>query len=175
MIEILKKRRSVRTFLDIPVDKEKIEILIQAALLSPTSKDSRPWEFIFVDERELIDKMSECKPAGSQFMKHAPLALVVMAEENKSQAWIEDTVIAANNIQNTAESIDVGSCWVQIRGRMYDDNTTSEEYIRTLFNIPDHFKIECIIALGYKEMQRPPHIEEHLKFDRIHFNSFTKE
>ncbi len=75
MLELLQKRRSIRQFTDQKVEQEKVDILLEAALRSPTSKNSRPWEFIVVNTPELMEKLSTAKEYGAAFAKHAPLAL----------------------------------------------------------------------------------------------------
>ena len=73
MLEILKNRRSIRKYKDKKVEDEKIEQLIYAALLSPTSRNFYSWEFIVVDDKEIIGGLSKAKTSGSAFLKDAPL------------------------------------------------------------------------------------------------------
>jgi len=140
MIELLRARRSVRNYLDKSIETEKIEILKEAVLRSPSSRNFDPWEFIFVDDRELLEKLALSKRHGSQFLAHAALGIVICGDGGKSDVWIEDCSIASILVQMVAQSMGLGSCWIQIRKRMVDDQTTSEDYIRKLLNVPGLFK-----------------------------------
>ena len=72
-ISLIEKRRSIRKFKDQPVEEEKIDILVEAALRSPSSMSRNPWEFIVVTDRDCLERLSQAKPHGSTFLKGAPL------------------------------------------------------------------------------------------------------
>lgn len=172
MIELLRAHRSIRKYMDRPIEPKKIEILKEAVLRSPSSRNFDPWEFVFVDDRELLKKLALSKRHGSRFLEHAALGIVVCADGDKSDVWIEDCSIASILAQMIAQSMGLGSCWIQIRKRMYDDRTTSEEYIRKMLNIPDRVNVESIVAIGYPVETREPLPREELKEEKIHFNGF---
>ena len=172
MIELLRARRSIRKYADQPIEPEKIEILKEAVLRSPSSRNFDPWEFIFVDERELLKKLASSKQHGSKFLESATLGIVICGDGEKSDVWIEDCSIASILVQMVAQSIGLGSCWIQIRNRMHDGKMTSEEYIRNLLNVPDHMHIESIIAIGYPEETREPLPREKLKEEKVRFNRY---
>jgi nitroreductase len=172
MIELLRKRRSIRKYTDKVIETEKIEILKEALLRSPTSRSFDPWEFIFIDDRELLKLLAISKPHGAGFLKGAVLGIVICADEQKSDVWIEDCSIASILVQMVAQSIGLGSCWIQIRNRNFDDRMTSEDYIRKLLDIPSGIKVESIIALGYPAEKKEPVPPESLKYEKIHINSF---
>ena len=112
---LIQKRRSIRKFQEKPVENEKIEILIEAALRSPSSRGHNPWEFVVVTERDSLEKLSSAKIHGSEFLKNAPLGMVVCADEDKCDVWVEDCSIASTFIFLASESLGLGSCWIQIR------------------------------------------------------------
>ena len=172
MIELLRDRRSIRKCTDKSIDSEKIELLKEAVLRSPSSRSFDPWEFIFVDDRELLKQLAPCKPHGAKFLEHAALGIVICADEQKSDVWIEDCSIASILVQMTAQSIGLGSCWIQIRKRAYDETTTSEDYIKDLLNMPGNMKVESIISLGYPAEKREPVLKEELKYEKIRLNSY---
>ena len=120
--ELLKSRRSIRQYSDQKIEEEKISQLTAAALMSPASKRSNPWEFIVVEEKEMLKKLSECRNNGSQMLAGAPLAVVVLADTSKSDVWIEDVSIAALIIQLQAQDLGLGSCWVQIYNRRTNES-----------------------------------------------------
>jgi len=172
MIELLRNRRSIRKYTEKDIEPEKIEILKEAVLRSPSSRSFDPWEFVFVDDRGLLKKLALCKPHGAKFLEGAALGIVICADEQKSDVWIEDCSIASILVQMTAQSIGLGSCWVQIRKRMFDDQKTSEDYIKDLLKIPDNFQVESIIAVGYPAERREPVLQENLKHEKVRINSY---
>lgn len=175
MLDLLKKRRSTRKFKETKIPGDIIDKLIKAALLSPSSRSIRPWEFIVVTDKIMLEKLAGSKEHSSSFLKHAPLAIIVMADETKSDVWVEDTSIASIIIQLTAETMGLGSCWIQIRNRMHNSTLTAEKYIKELLAIPDNYKIESIIALGYPDENKPPYSEEELKYDVVHMDKYGSQ
>lgn len=169
---MLRERRSIRKYTDKPIEPEKMDKLKEAVLRSPSSRNINPWEFIFVDDCNLLRKLSVCKPHGAGFLEHAPLGIVICADGQKSDTWIEDCSIASILVQMTAQSLGLGNCWIQIRNRSYDENTTSENYIKGLLNLPDSMKIESIVAIGYPDERREPLSKEELKYEKIHSNGY---
>jgi nitroreductase len=95
MIELLRRRRSIRKFSAAIIAPETVETLIEAALRAPSSRGINPWEFILIDNPEMLSKLSKAKQHGSEFLKNAPLAIVVCADSGKSGVWTEDCSIAA--------------------------------------------------------------------------------
>jgi len=170
--DLLKKRRSIRKFKQQPVAPDLIDKLARAALMSPSSRKINPWEFIIVTDPELISKLSACKEHGSAFLKGAPLGIVVIADETKSDVWVEDTSIASVIIQLTAEDLGLGSCWIQVRKRMKDSSTTSEDYVRSVLGLPGNYKVASVIAIGYPAETRPPCDENELLYEKLHSNKF---
>jgi nitroreductase len=172
MIELLRARRSIRSYTERRIEPEKIEILKEAVLRAPSSRSIEPWEFIFVDDRALLKKLAGCKPDGAGFLEQAALGIVVCADEQKSDVWIEDCSIAAILAQMSAQSIGLGSCWIQIRNRMFNDQVTSEDYIRNVLALPGHLKVECIVAIGYPAETREPLPRKDLKDEKIRTNGY---
>jgi nitroreductase len=172
IIETLKNRRSIRRYADTPVEKEKVEALIQAALLSPSSRGIRPWEFIVVDDGAVLQELAHSKEHGASFISDAPLGIVVIADTTMSDVWIEDTSIASIIIQIAAETLELGSCWVQIRERMHDDRTTADMYIRELLGIPEHYTVESVIGIGYPDEVKPGYTDEDLHYEKVRRNTY---
>lgn len=172
MIDLLRTRRSIRRYAGRAVEPEKVELLKEAMLRSPSSRNIDSWEFVFVEDRDLLTKLSRCKPHGADFLKQAALGIVVCGDSRASDVWIEDCSIAAILTQMTAHSLGLGSCWVQVRNRQFDEATTSEHYIQTLLGIPEPVKVECIIAIGYPAEHREPLPAEDLKRSKIHAGTY---
>lgn len=173
MIELLRKRRSIRNFTSEKVSVESVETLIEAALRAPASRSINPWEFIIVDDPELLQKLSRSKQHGSEFVARAPLAIVVCADEAKSDVWVEDCSIAAILIQCTALSLGLGSCWAQIRNRKHDGVKSAESYIQELLSLPDQIKVECVIGIGHPAERPRPLAADKLQREKIRRNRWS--
>ncbi len=172
MIELLRTRRSVRKFAEQTIEPEKIELLKEAVLRAPTSKHSRAWDFIFIDQPEQIAVVAACKPEGAGPISTARLAVVVTVDELKTGAWIEDGSIAAAILQIAAHSLGLGSCWVQVRGREYSPEKSSEGYLQEALGIPATNRVLCVVAIGYPAREYPGRSFDELDFSKIHTNKF---
>ncbi|MBI5446225.1 MAG: nitroreductase family protein [Deltaproteobacteria bacterium] len=172
VLEILRKRRSIRKFQASLVEPEKIEALQEVALRSPSSRFLRPWEFVFVTDPELLGRLSKAREHGTTFIQGAPLAVVVAADPAKCDVWVEDCSISAVLLQAAAESLGLGSCWAQIRLRPHGGGGTAEAYVRELLGLPESYVVECVIAIGYPGEAKPGRPKASLPYEKIHANRF---
>ncbi len=172
MLKLIQNRRSCRNFTPAKVENEKIDQLLKAALWSPTSKNNRPWEFVVVEDENTLEKLSMCKSHGAAFLSGAPLGIVIMGDPGKSDVWIEDCSIASIMMQMTGESIGLGSTWIQVRQRFFDEQTSAGEKVREILKAPSRLEVLGIMAFGYKAKNRSPYSEEMLLRERIHYESF---
>jgi nitroreductase len=167
-MKLLERRRSIRKFTDQAVEPEKIQILIEAALRSPSGRGINPWEFVIVADRRLLSGLAEAKQAGATFLKGAPLGIVVCANPEKSDTFVEDASIASIIIQLAAESLELGSCWIQMRNRYHRDGRPAQEHIAQLVNIPENCIVQSVIAIGYPAETKAPHPKESLNYEKVH-------
>ena len=173
MLDLLIKRRSIRKYKDQEVEKEKLDKILKGALTSPSSKGSRPWDLIVVDDRETLEKLAASRGGPSKSLANAPLAIVVVINPELSNVWIEDASIISTVIQLIAESLGLGSCWIQSRERFTqaDENVLVSDYIREVLDIPENYFVESMIAIGYPDEEKSPH-EINLNSENIHYNRF---
>ena len=173
-ISLIQKRRSIRKFLEKAVEIEKIDLLIEAALRAPSSRGLNPWEFIVVTDQALLERLSGAKQHGSAFLRDAPLVIVVCADPDRCDVWVEDASIASVFIQLAAESLSLGSCWIQIRERMHDGKKSAQEYVAETLQIPVKMKVESIIAIGYPDEKKPPGGKDELLYEKVHSDSYGR-
>lgn len=174
MLEILHNRRSTRKFTDQKVDETVIHQLMETALQAPSSKNSQPWEFIVVENQEVLHQLAQAKPHGACLLRHAPLAVVVAGDKNKSDVWIEDCSIASIILQIAAEGLGLGSCWVQIHRRFHDDEQTANEFVGNLLQIPDHLEVLSVVGIGYKANDRPALSDKDIDWSKVRRNNYNK-
>ena len=81
-------RRSHRKFTSEEIDPEALKLILRAALMSPTSKSQRAWHFVVVDDKTDLEKLADAKNMGSQFLKDAPVAIVVLGDPMQNDCWV---------------------------------------------------------------------------------------
>jgi nitroreductase len=173
--KLIEQRRSIRKFKDRPIETEKIDLLVEAALRSPSSRSFNPWRFIVVDKPDLLAKLAAAKPHGSSFLERAPLGIVVCADPTASDVCVEDASIASIFIHLAAHSLSLGSCWIQIRKRNHDSFKSADNYIKDLLGIPDKIMIESIIAIGYPDEVKKGRSKGTLEYNKVSFNRFSEK
>jgi nitroreductase len=173
LIDLIRKRRSIRSYTEAGVDKETVNLLVEVLLRAPTSRGINPWEFIVVDDRELLRQLSTAKQHGSSFLKDAALGIVIVGDSTKSDVWIEDCSIAAILVQMAAQSVGLGSCWIQIRNRQHDREQSSEAFIQNLLGLPEHLNVECIVSIGHPGEKRRALSAANLQYDKVRHNGYS--
>lgn len=179
LLDLLKHRKSVRDFLDKPVEREKIMMCLEAARVAPSTCNSQPWKFIIVDDRELKNKLCRTAFSGiyrmNSFCKTAPVVVVVISEKSKFLAriggffrgikyYLIDIGIACEHFVLQAEELGLGTCWI---------GWFDERAVKSILNVPRSKKIDILIALGYYDREKlgPEHSREPI--DKIaSFNSY---
>ncbi len=171
-LDLLQKRRSIRQFSEKAVEKEKLDILVETMLRAPSSRSLNPWSFVVVDDTETIIALSKAKPHGAGFVKNAPLAIVICADTQKCDVWVEDCSIASILLHLAATDLGLGSCWVQIRLREHDNNSTASQYVAKLLGLEAGMEVEAIIAIGYPAQQKSGHENNSLLYERVSYNRY---
>lgn len=171
--DLVQKRRSIRKFTEQDINPEDLQLILRAALMSPTSKGTRAWHFVVIEDKEILEKMSLCRSLGSQFIADAKVAVAVLGDREVTDAWCEDASIAAVTMQYQAADLGLGSCWCQIRNRFMDNGEPSDNILRWLLRYPENLACECVIGFGYPAIERKPQSEDNLKWENVHIGSFN--
>ncbi|HDO41627.1 MAG TPA: nitroreductase family protein [Candidatus Bathyarchaeota archaeon] len=135
-------RRSIRKYLDKPVEEDKLIKCLQAAIWAPSAHNSQHWNFIVVKNAETRRKLAEIHRWG-RFMAEAPVVIAVVGNPSKSSFWREDLGAAVQNMLLAAYAQGLGTCWMGVADTPY------EEPIKNLLNIPGNLRVLCTVALGY--------------------------
>lgn len=171
--DLLLRRHSIRRYTPEPLSADEVKLILEAALLAPTSKSSRSWQFVVVEDKSMLERLGDCKPAGAVPVKRCAMAVVVCGDPSLSDPWIEDASLAAEFMQLQAEDLGLGSCWVQVRGRFTADNIPSEEYVQQLLGIPDIYPVLCIMTFGHKDEERRPVDPSKLLWEKVHIGQWN--
>lgn len=172
LLEIMRKRRSVRSYTGESVSEDKLEKILKAGLLSASGRAIRPWDFIVVRNKETLRKMAAARAMGAKMLEGADCAIVVLGDEDKTDVWTEDCSIAMANMHLMADSLGVGSCWIQGRLREASDGRTTEAYVRELLGYPKNYRLEAILSLGMPDKHPEARSLEELPMGKIHQEKF---
>ncbi|MDO4268870.1 MAG: nitroreductase family protein [Eubacteriales bacterium] len=172
LLQTMLNRRSVRQYADEPVPKEKLEKILQAGLAAPTGRNKRPWEFVAVEDKETLRALSGCRQGAAKMLEHAGCAVLVFAHKDETDVWTEDCSIAMSFMHLMADSLGLGSCWIQGRLREAEDGRTTEEFCRELLGVPEDCALEAILSVGVLKEHPAARGLSELPMEKVHFERF---
>ena len=173
MLELLMKRRSIRKYKPEAVSEDALKKIMQAALLSPSSRGRTPWEFVVVQNSETLKALGKCRHPQQAFLPDTPAAIVVLGDTSVTDVWVEDCSIVMTIMQLEAETLGLGSCWIQIRNRTAQgEEQMSSAFIKELLHIPEQYEVLAILALGVPDEEKPGRELEGLQYAKVHNEIF---
>lgn len=168
-LTIIKKRRSVRKFTDQPVEREKILILLEAAMAAPSAMNAQPWEFVVITEKEIMDKFR----CALMFAKmNAPAAICVLGSSRMQRGkagdkfWVQDCSAATENILLAATALGLGSVWVGVH-----PVTIFSRQVSSILNLPEGVKPLNLIYIGYPAETKEARTQ--YEENRVHWGPFA--
>jgi nitroreductase len=147
-IQVILKRKSVRSFTDEKIDNGTIDLILKAGMAAPSAMDCRPWRFIVIDDSALLLDIGN-NIENSPYTKEASCAIIVLGDVKVQYGgedalfWVIDCSAATQNILLAVESLGLGAVWTAI----YPDET-KVSYLRTLLNIPNNLIPLNVIPFG---------------------------
>ncbi|MBU5483360.1 nitroreductase family protein [Clostridium sp. MSJ-11] len=161
-------RRSIRKFKNIPVEKEKTDRLLRAAMQAPSALNQQPWEFIVVEDKASLQKLSKSIPDAKP-VENSGLTLILAANSSKFRFepdWQSDMSAAAQNILLEAVHLELGAVWISISSV---DSAIS--YVKEMYKLPSHIKPFALIAVGYPDNQKNQFIDRY-NAEKIHYEKW---
>jgi nitroreductase len=170
--QLVKGRRSIRRYLEKPVEREKILTCIEAARLAPSADNVQPWRFLIIDDPDLKDQFAKEVFSGiyfvTKFAAKAPVIIVILARldiiANRIGKQIQnihyyyiDSGIAGEHIVLQAEELGLGTCWI---------GWFNPRKARRFLKIPRKYKIVSLMAMGYYE-KKPSREKKRRKLEEI--------
>ena len=162
-------RRSGRAYTDRQVAPETIDTLLRAAMAAPTARDRRPWRFVVVDDRRLLDSLGAQLPYAAMLLG-APAAVVVCGQltagvDPAEEMWMQDCAAATENLLLAAQAVGLGAVWTGVYP--YADRVA---LVSRLLRLPPDVVPLNVIPIGYPGERTEPK----QKFDRknIHHNGW---
>jgi nitroreductase len=145
VFEVIKKRRSIRSYLDQEVDRESILKLLAAACQAPSASNRQEWRFVVVQDKETKSKLSQAAK-GQDFVREAPLVLACCAKTDNhlmtcgQACYPIDIAIAVDHITLAAVELGLGTCWV---GAFY------EKEVKQILEIPQDIRVVELLTVGF--------------------------
>ncbi len=165
--EIVKNRRSIRSFSGEHIPDETIKDILSLAAYAPSSWGGHPVEFIVIKDKETMSELARCKQMGAGPLAYGDAAIVPIVDKRKLELWVEDAAVASTYILLAAEYYGVAACWIHMKDRRGHTNM-AEDDIRALLDIPDYYGILNAVSLGMpKKPNEPREITA-----KIHYESF---
>jgi len=171
VLEVIKQRRSIRKFKSNAISDEELFQIIETGNNAPSGHNEQPWHFTVVKKLEVINSLSQdikkcCENFSEPFIQsmarnesfhvfyHAPTVIIVTAAPN-GITKVEDYSAATQNILLAAESLNIGTCWIEFINLGFADDAFREKYFLEL-RIPEGHEPMMAIAIGYKDMPNIP-------------------
>ena len=165
-------RRTIRKYTDEAISEEKMQEILKVALFAPSSRNKRGVEFIVVRDKKTAAKLTECKKVIQNMPLEANFSVVVIADKTSSDTWIENSSVALTLMHLKAWDMGIGSCWMQVRGRLDKDDNNSEEVIKKILEIPEKYGVLALMTFGYPKEKKDEYEFCQDDNDRIHYEKY---
>lgn len=165
VLSVIQGRKSVRSFIkDRPVSADDIQTLLKAGMAAPSGKDTRPWEFVVINNREVLDALAKELPTA-KMLSQAPMAIVVCGDTTRSSYWYLDCSAATQNILLAAEALDLGAVWTA--SYPYPDRMS---IVSKNIDLPAHILPLVVVPIGYP--MGPQSVKDKFDEKKIHMNQW---
>ncbi|GAB1535536.1 nitroreductase family protein [Geovibrio sp. ADMFC3] len=149
ILEAILNRRSIRRFSVFKkVEKNKIELLLKAAMSAPSAGNSQPWAFVVIDDESTLREVPSIHPYGAMFSQ-APLGIAVCADPSREKHkgyWPQDCAAAVQNILLATQDLGLEAVWCGLY-----PNENAEKQIKELLKIPENIHAFALVAIGYSD------------------------
>lgn len=168
-LDMIMSRSSVRSYTSQPVEQDKIETILKAAMAAPTAGNRQPWEFIVISDREIIDQFPGIL-AGAHMAGKAQTAIAVCGTPDAALRpgyWIQDCSAATENALLAAHALGLGAVWC---GAYPNDNNDRVEQMSALLSLPEGTLALSLIFVGYPDTE--PVVKDKWQPSKVHYNTF---
>lgn len=164
VLEAIRNRRSIRKYLSKPVEREKLDKILEAGRWAPSASNKQPWHFVIVTNEDKRKELADVHPYG-RFMAESPVVIIVLGDpELHPKYHLADPHNAVMNMLLAAYAQDLGTCWMGVR------DTDIEPKFRELLSIPESLRVVCCVSLGYHDVDRDSSRRD--IDDIVHWESF---
>lgn len=153
LFEAIRTRRSIRAYARRDVGNDAVETILRAGMAAPSAGNEQPWEFLLIENRQTLGRISEAHPYA-EMVSHAPLAILVcgnLMRVRHRDFWIQDLAAATQNMLLAAHALGLGSVWVGVHPR---EKRVAE--LRAVIALPEEIVPFAILPIGYPAEPKPP-------------------
>lgn len=172
VLDNIATRTSIRDYEARPVEQTKVDNMLRAAMAAPTAMNKQPWHFVVVNQRSVLDALSEANP-NAKMLKKAPLAIVVCGDTEKMiegggrDFWIQDASAATENLLLAAHAMGLGAVWTGAYPSEERCNSISK-----VLSLPNNLIPLNMVVIGYPAEH--PHPKDKFKEENISYNVHKK-
>lgn len=194
MLDLIRKRRTIREFTAEDVSPEQVETLLEMAMCAPNRLDRRPWHFVVIRNKEIQKQLTDLGRTH-HCLETAPVVIAVCGMPQVSSTWLMDVTAAMENMVLAATAMGLGAAWIGNPGDMFWNRC--EELLLDVLNIPhDHIgivqklslrwerflwgettrslnsviRIPALVAVGYPAQELPPHgRDDRFEVTKVHY------
>ena len=142
-LDIIFARRSIRQYTGEPVAEADIQSLLQAGMAAPSASNRKPWRFVAITDRRILEQLAHNHPYG-KMLAGAALGIAVCGDPAVSDWWVQDCSAATENILLAAVALGLGAVWLGCHGR-----PEREQVVRDVLGIPGRIGVLSLISIGY--------------------------
>ena len=170
VLDVIRKRRTVRTFTDEEVSDEQVETILEMGMYAPTYMNRQPWHFVVVRDKALQKQMAEAL-GTHPYVQQAAVVIAVYGEPSRSNTWDLDGCAAIENMLIAATALGLGGAWAGSPAHVAWEQT--EELLGDALKVPDGFRAHSLVCLGHPAKEPRPHSKED-RFDktRVHYGDW---
>lgn len=165
-------RRSVRSYTGEPIPQDKLRTVLSVGLLSESGQNARAWEYILVTDPAHLKSMTMCKIGSGKMLEKAGAAIVVAVDAEKTDIWESDGAITLANMHLMADSLGLGSCYINALHRKAVEGGDVETFLKKDLGIPERFRVVGMLALGIPASKPAARTLEHLDWEKVHNEKF---
>ena len=164
VLNMIKKRRSIREYTDQVVTDEQIRQLLEAAMAAPSGSNIQPWEFVVVRGPDLKRQLAQTH-TWSSMAADAAAVFVVCGNERASHHWIADASAATQNLLLAVTALGLGAVWVGIY-----PGADREAYVRQVLAIPEGIRVLCLVPVGHPAESKPARTQ--YRESKVHYEEW---
>lgn len=165
-MNVIYKRRSIRKYTDKKISARDLKKLVKAGMQAPSAHNKKPYEFIIVTEKDILNKLSETG-IYCHMLKYAPAAIVVISTAGNKETpyWQADCGAVVENILLEATYLKIGTCWI---GEY--PNIEKSDKVKEILKIPKDYQVFATISLGYAVNEKEPN--DNYYEEKVHYEKF---
>lgn len=172
MLDVIRKRRTVRRFTDEDVDDEQVGTILEMAMYAPTYMNRQPWHFVVVRDKPLQNQLADTLGVRP-YIQEAAVVIAVYGDPKISNTWDLDGCAAVENMLLAAVALGLGGAWAGSPGNLAWEQ--AEDLLRDALKVPSGFRALSLVCLGHPAKESTPHGRED-RYDktRVHFGDWNR-